>query len=130
MLKMCQINCLRANCLSNKLPTNCRGLVTVAESSNWLVWPDGPSTKNEQCSPAARMQIFRSESNIKRATYLSRRDSFLSSKDPFCSSRDIYFSMRTKKCQKMETYLFMCTGPYDEKKGKVVNWYRSTSYDW
>ena len=83
MVKMCQINCLRTNYLSNKLPANLRGLVTVAESSDWLAWPDGPSTKNKQCSPAARMQILRSESNIKRATYLSSTDNFLSSKDTF-----------------------------------------------
>ena len=38
------------------------------------------------------MQIFRSESNIKKATYLSRRESFLSSKDTYLSSRDIYLS--------------------------------------
>ena len=99
---MCQINCLRANYLSNKLPTNLRGLVTVAESYNWLAWPDGPSTKNKQCSPAARMQIFRSESYIKRATYLSRRDSFLSSKDTFLSSRDIFLSMRTMRTKNVK----------------------------
>ena len=82
MVKMCQINCLRANYLSNKLPANWRGLVTVADSSDWLAWPGG-LVENEQCSPAARMQIFRIESNIKRATYLSSTDNFLSSKDTF-----------------------------------------------
>ena len=38
------------------------------------------------------MQIFRSESNIKKAAYLSRRESFLSSKDTYLSNRDIYLS--------------------------------------
>ena len=37
--------CLRADYLSNKLPANLRGLVTDAESSHWLAWTDGPSTK-------------------------------------------------------------------------------------
>ena len=91
--------------MSKKLPANLRGLVTVAESSDWLAWPDGPSTKNEQRSPTARLRIFRSESNIKRANYLSRRESFLSSKDTFLSSRVIYLSMRTKKCQKGDLFV-------------------------
>ena len=55
-----------------------------------LSGPTANPQKNEQCSPAAGMQIFRSESNIKKATYLSRRESFLSSKDTYLSSRDIY----------------------------------------
>ena len=39
--------------VSNKLPANLRGLVTVAESSDWLAWPDGPYTKT---SSAAQQQ--------------------------------------------------------------------------
>ena len=74
--------------------------------------------KNEQCSPAARMQIFRSESNIKRATYLSRRESFLSSKDTFLSIRDIYLSMRTKKCRKRRLICSCVRGL------KVLQWLR------
>ena len=57
--------------VTNKLPTDLRGWVAIAESSHWLVWPHGQSKKkNEQCSPTARMQIFGSEFNIKKATYL------------------------------------------------------------
>ena len=67
--------------------------------------------KNKQCSPAARMQIFRIESSIKRATCLSRRDSFLSSKDTFLSSRDIYLSMRTKNCRKRRLICSCVRGP-------------------
>ena len=76
-----------------------------------LSGPTANPQKNEQCSPAAGMQIFRSESNIKKGTYLSRRESFLSSKETYLSSRDIYLSRRTKYCRKKETYFIMCTGP-------------------
>ena len=47
---------------NKKVPVDLGGWVAVAESPHWFAWPDGPTTKNEQCSPAARMQIFGSKS--------------------------------------------------------------------
>ena len=44
--------------MTNKVPVDLRGWVAVAESPHWFAWPDSPTTKNERCSPAERMQIF------------------------------------------------------------------------
>ena len=36
--------------------------MAVAESPYWVAWPNGPTKKIDQSSPATRKQIFRSES--------------------------------------------------------------------
>ena len=60
--KICQVKSQSLDNMANKVPVNLRGWVAVAESPHWFAWPDGPTTKNEQCSPAKRMQIFGSQS--------------------------------------------------------------------
>ena len=40
--------------VTNKLPTDLRGWVAIAESSHWLVWPHGQSKK--KTSSAAQQQ--------------------------------------------------------------------------
>ena len=79
---ICQINC----------PRIWEVAWLLLKALTGLSGPTANPQKNEQCSPAARMHIFRSESNIKKATYLSRRESFLSSKETYLSSREIYLS--------------------------------------
>ena len=75
-----------------KLHTNLKGLMTVAESSDWFAWPDGPSTKNEQCSPAARLQIFRIESN-KKGQIICQGGKV------FCQVRTLFCQVGTFICQ-------------------------------
>ena len=60
-----------------------------------LSGPTAKPQKNEQCSPAARMQFFRSESKIKKATYLSRKESF-------CQVRILICQVGTFICQEEE----------------------------
>ena len=60
--KICQVKSQGLDYMANKVPVDLRGWVAVAERPQWFAWPDGPTTKNEPCSPAARMQIFGSQS--------------------------------------------------------------------
>ena len=81
--------------------------MAFAESSHLLAWPNSQSTKNAVQPSSKETIFFRNGSNIKKATYLSRRESFLSSKDTYLSSRDIYLSKSTKYCRKRRL-IFLC----------------------
>ena len=54
--KICQVKSQSLDYMANKVPVDSRGWVAVAESPHWFAWPNGPTTKNKQCSLAARMQ--------------------------------------------------------------------------
>ena len=60
--KICQVKYQSLDYMANKVPVDLRGWVAAAENPHWFAWPDGPTTKNEQCSPAARMKFFGSQS--------------------------------------------------------------------
>ena len=60
--KICKVKSQSLDYLANKVTVDLRGWVAVSESPHWFAWPDGPTTKNEQCSPAAKVQIFGSKS--------------------------------------------------------------------
>ena len=47
-------NVTRADYLSNKLSADLRGWVAFAESSHWLVWPNGQSTKKRELQPSSK----------------------------------------------------------------------------
>ena len=60
--KICQVKYQSLDYLANTVLVDLRGWVAVAESPHWFAWPNGPTTKIGQCSPAAEMEIFRSKS--------------------------------------------------------------------
>ena len=100
------------NYLANKVPVDLRGWVAVAEIPHLFAWPNGPTTKNEQCSPAARMQFFGSKSKK------GRRGFSLQGGDIFWQSRSFFAKVRHFSCNKGKKlqwkgpYLRMCTNPY------------------
>ena len=78
-----------------------RGWVAVAESPHWFAWPDGPTTKNEQCSPAARMQIFRSKSKKgRRGNFFQKEGCLFGKLGSFSSRQGIFFQQGLKIVQK------------------------------
>ena len=89
----------------------------VAKSPHWLALPDGPTTKNEQCSPEAKMQILKSKSKKGGGAFFCKEGSF------FWQSRSFFVKVRHfscnkgKKLHKKGLYLRMSTNPY----GKSYN---------
>ena len=100
ILKMCQINCLWADYLSKKLPTYLTGLATVAESSDWLAWPDGPSTKTISAEFKGQL-IWQGGTHIcKEVTiYLQSRDTYLHKRTHICGKLGVNCArLRTLGC--------------------------------
>ena len=64
--------------------------MAVAESPRWFAWPNGPITKNEQVSPAARMQNFRSKyKKGRRGIFFGVRGVYLGGKELFCQGKGL-----------------------------------------
>ena len=99
--KICQGKSQSLDYFANEVPMSLRDWVAVAESPHWYAWPYGPTTKNEQCSPAARMQIFRSKSKKGRRGNLSLKKGCLSGKQgSFSSGQGTFLATRAKNCPK------------------------------
>ena len=69
--------------MANKVPVDLRGWVAVAENPHWFAWPYGPTTKNEQCSPAAECKFL--EASLKKGggAFFARRGVYLACMEVF-----------------------------------------------
>ena len=76
--------------MENKVPVVLRDWMAVAESPHWFAWPDGPTTKNEQCSLAARMQIFGIKSKTGRRRFYARRGVYLACMEVFLQGKGLF----------------------------------------
>ena len=102
--KICQLKSQSLDSLANKVAMNLRSWAAVAESPHWFAWPNSATTKNEQCSPAAKMQILRSKSKKGGGVFFWQSRSFFVKMRPFSCSKG-------EKMHKKGRYLRRCTNP-------------------
>ena len=108
--KICQLKSQSLDFLANKVPLNLRGWVAVAQSPHWFAWSNCPAAKNEQCSRAIKMPIFRSKSKKgRRCVFLEGGVLFFGKQGAFLSR--CFSCNRSEKLHKKGPYLRMCTNP-------------------
>ena len=96
---------------------NLRGWVAVNESPPWYAQPQ----KNEQCSPAAKMQILRSKSKKGGGVFFARRGVHFASKELFCQVEGLFLQKEREIAQK-RPFLRLCTNHKNDYQHQIFDY--------
>ena len=94
----------------------------VGDSPYRVTWPNGPTRKkkNDQSSPAARMQIFRSESKNAKDSLFGQEGHLFAREEHLFAKQEHLFAKEDANFQKRGDYMRICRSLI--KRYNTVHW--------